>query len=219
MFEPGRLPLPVVDAKRLDRRLRAVLRPGELMRDLGGRARRLPRYFYLIDSWQTALQVPLAPRFMLWEFIGVDVREHELARTFPRLVPCAVTAMAAALETFRTVVGAPVHIAANGGYRSPAHRLSDVATPHCWATAVDVYRIGNEYLDTRETIEKYSRLALQSLPGLATRPYGHGRGEVDDHIHLELGYATLVPREAESEDGDGERGEEPGEREDRRRPG
>jgi hypothetical protein len=199
----GSLPLPIVDGLRLDRPHREALRPGGILRDADDRGRRLPRFFYEIDSWQTALATPLSPHFMLWELIYVDVREAELPRTFPRYVPCAVTLMAAALESFRAAAGTYVHVAANGGYRSPAHRLSTVATPHCWGTAVNIYRIGNDWLDTQETIERYNRIARETMSGVWARPYGVGRGSVDDQIHLDLGFVTLVPHGAASEDGDG----------------
>src|SRR5262245_30093517 len=101
----GTLPLPVVDGLRLDPPYREALQPGGILRDADGRGRRLPRFFYEIDSWQTALDTPLSPHFMLWELICVDVREAALLRTFPRYVPCAVTLMAAALEPFRAAVG------------------------------------------------------------------------------------------------------------------
>lgn len=198
----GTLPLPVVDGLRLPRPYREALQPGGILRDAGGRSRRLPRFFYEVDSWQTALETPLSPHFMLWELIYVDVREAELLRTFPRYVPCAVTLMAAALEPFRAAVGTYVHVAANGGYRSPAHRLSTEATPHCWATAANIYRIGDDWLDTPETIERYNRIARETMSGVWARPYGTGRGFVDDQIHLDLGFVTLVPHGAASEDGD-----------------
>jgi hypothetical protein len=195
------LPLPVVDGLRLARPYREALRPDGILRDADGRGRRLPRFFYEVDSWQTALAMPLSPHFMLWELIGVDVREAELLRTFPRYVPCAVTLMAAALEPFRAAVGTYVHIAANGGYRSPAHRLTTWATPHCWATAVNVYRIGDDWLDAPAAIERYNRIAAETMCGVWARPYGLGRGFVDDQIHLDLGFVTLVPHGAASEDG------------------
>jgi len=200
---PGTPPLPVVDGLRLARPYREALQPGGILRDADGRARRLPRFFYEIGSWQTALDTPLSPHFMLWELIYVDVREAELMRTFPRYVPCAVTLMAAALEPFRAAVGTYVHVAANGGYRSPAHRLSTMATPHCWATAVNVYRIGDDWLDTPETIERYNRIARETMSGVWARPAGAGRGFVDDQIHLDLGFVTQVPHGAASEDEDG----------------
>ena len=198
----GGPPLPVVDALQLDRPRREALRPGGILRDAEGRGRRLPRFFYEIDSWETARTTPLSPHFMLWELIYVDVREAELLRTFPRYVPCAVTLMAAALESFRAAVGTYVHVAANGGYRSPAHRLSTAATPHCWGTAVNIYRIGDDWLDTQETIERYNRIARETMSGVWARPYGAGQGFVDDQMHLDLGFVTLVPHGATSEDGD-----------------
>lgn len=169
------------------------------MRDAAGKLRRLPRFFYEVDSWQTAQQVQLANDFCLWEFLTVDVREAELLRTFPRYIPCAVTALAAHLQVFRDVAGTYVHIAANGGYRSPSHALSRHASLHCWGTAVNIYRVGDDYLDTQDNIERYARLARKSLPGWWVRPYGSDAGFADDHLHLDLGYLLLVPRESPSE--------------------
>jgi hypothetical protein len=94
-----------------------------------------------------------------------------------------------------------VRISANGGYRSPAHRLSPDANPHCWAAAADIYKIGDLYLQDREIIERFNKLAVERIWSLSARPYGHIAGTVDDHIHLDLGYLTLVPREAGSEEG------------------
>jgi hypothetical protein len=203
------LPLPVVDGLRLAGPYREALRPDGILRDAEGRGRRLPRFFYEIDSWQTALATPLSPHFMLWELIGVDVREAEPLCGFPRYVPCAVTLMAAALEPFRAAVGTYVHVAANGGYRSPAHRLTAVATPHCWATAVNIYRIGDDWLDSQAAIERYNRIAGETIGGVWARPYGDGPGFVNDQIHLDLGFVTLVPHGAPSEDGDGPVSEPP----------
>jgi hypothetical protein len=193
-------PLKVVDGLELGERYRRALRPAETMRDRQGRVRRLPRFFYEIDSRQTAQETRLAPHFSLWEFISVDVRESEALRGFPKFIPCAVALMAAQLELLRMEVGTFVHIAANGGYRSPAHALSRHASPHNWATAINIYRIGDDYLDEQEKIERYSRLSARILPGIWARPYGHNVGYADDHVHLDLGYVTLVPRDAAGED-------------------
>ena len=199
MSDRGVLPLPVMDGLALDRHHRAVLRPDELLEDLDGRARRLPRFFYEVDSWQTAQQVQVAPDFSLWEFLTVDVREADPLRTFPRYVPCAVTALAAHLQIFRDAVGTFVHISANGGYRSPSHRLTTYASTHCWGTAANIYKVGDDYLDSQEKIERYAKIAQKSLPGWWARPYGSEKGFADDHLHLDLGYLLLVPREAPSE--------------------
>ena len=199
MSDRGVLPLPVVDAVDLNRAHRAVLRPDELLTDTEGKDRRLPRFFYEVDSWQTAQQVMLSEHFSLWEFLTVDVRESELQRTFPRYIPCAVTALAAHLQVFREAVGTFVHIAANGGYRSPSHALSTHASTHCWGTAVNIYRVGDDFLDTQDKIERYARIARKSLPGWWVRPYGSEKGYADDHLHIDLGYLLLVPREAPSE--------------------
>jgi hypothetical protein len=202
--DTGALPLPVVDGLALDERHRRVLLPDQTLRDRKGRLRRLPRFFYEVDSWQTAQNVQLTEHFSLWEFLTVDVRETEPLRTFPRYVPCAVTALAAHMELLREAVGTFIHIAANGGYRSPKHALTGGASTHCWGTAVNIYRIGDDYLDTLERIERYARLAEKRIPGGWIRPYGHEKGCADDHLHVDLGYMLVVPHEAPSEQACGE---------------
>jgi hypothetical protein len=199
MSDRGVLPLPVVDGLELSPAQRRVLRPDECLVERNGRSRRLPRFFYEVDSWQTAQQVQLSENFALWEFLTVDVREAEAQRTFPRYIPCVVTALAAHLQVFRDAVGALVHISANGGYRSPVHKLTTHASTHCWGTAVNIYRIGDDYLDSEDRIERYARVADKSLPGWWTRPYGSEKGFADDHLHIDLGYMLLVPREAPSD--------------------
>lgn len=201
MTDNGVLPLPVVDGLQLDEKHRRVLCPDGVLADQAGRTRRLPRFFYEVDSWQTAQGIQLTENFSLWEFLTVDVREEEPLRTFPRYVPCAVTVLAASLEVFREAVGTFVHIAANGGYRSPKHALTNAASTHCWGTAVNIYRIGDDYLDAQERIERYARVAEKKIPGCWIRPYGSEKGFADDHLHLDLGYILLVPREAPSENG------------------
>lgn len=193
------LPLPVVDGLELDERHQRALCPDQIIRDRRGRLRRLPRFFYEVDSWQTAQSVDLTEHFALWEFLTVDVREAEPLRTFPRYVPCAVTALAVHLELLREATGTFIHIAANGGYRSPGHGLTDGASAHCWGTAANIYRIGDDYLDTQEKIERYARMAEKRIPGVWTRPYGHEKGFADDHLHLDVGYMLLVPHGAPSE--------------------
>jgi hypothetical protein len=203
MIRQPSIPLRLVDARSLKEPYRKALRPGEMMRDREGRGRRLPRYFYEIPSWETALETQLTPHFGLWELIDVDVRETDAMRTFPRYVPCAIALLATHLEVFREEVGTVVRIAANGGYRSPGHRLSRVATPHCWGTAANIYRIGDDLMDERERIEKYNELARKLLPGVWARPFGAGEGLAYDHVHLDLGFATVVPHDAPGEE-DGE---------------
>ena len=40
----------------------------------------------------------------------------------------------------------------------------------------------------------------QLLPHVWIRPYGHTAGFADDHLHLDLGYALVVPRDAAGEE-------------------
>lgn len=197
----GSLPLPVVDALELDEARRAALRPGEVLRDRDGHARRLPRFFYEVASWEEARVTPLAEHFTLHELMVVDVREAAELRAFPRYVPCAVTLLGAHLELLRQAAGTLVWIAANGGYRSPSHALVDHASPHCWGTAANVYRIGDDWLDSREKIERWSEVAARVVPASWVRPWGHERGFADDHLHLDLGWVRLTPRDRDEEEG------------------
>jgi hypothetical protein len=196
VVEPRPFPLQVVDGLRLEKALRDVLMPGRCVLDDAGRECRLPRYFYEIPTWSSAMELQLSPSFALWEFIQTDVREAAPLRAFPRYVPCAITMLALCLERFREAAGTFVHIAANGGYRSPRHALSGNATPHSWGMAVNIYRIGDVYLDNREAIERYAAIARQELPGAWTRPFGSRRGETDDHLHLDFGFVISTPRTA-----------------------
>lgn len=188
--------LKVVDAFDLDDELRAVLKPGEMMRDAEGRRHRLPRYFYEIPSREVALGTRLSPHFGLNEFILTDLKEAARLQEWPRYIPCAVRILAFYLEQFRHAVGASVHIDVNGGYRSPAHKLSQNATVHMWGTAADIYRIGSTIVRTQELVEKYNEVAEDVSGELNVLPYGHVTGKnADDHVHLDLGYITLIPRE------------------------
>ena len=186
----------VVDAFDLDDELRSLLKPGEMLRDEQGRRHRLPRYFYEVPSHQAAVAIRLTPHFGLNEFILVDLREAPRLQQFPRYIPCAVRVLAFYLEQFRTAGGASVHVAVNGGYRSPVHKISMHATPHMWGTAADIYRIGTTIVKTKEAIDKYNELAEQLSDDVIVYPYGHITGNtVDDHLHVDLGYITVVPRE------------------------
>ena len=138
---------PIVDGCRLSAELQSLLRPSERRQDGRGHWHELPRFFYQIDSWEEARQAKLTPHFTLSELLAVDCREAgPLLRGFPHYAPCAVGVLARYLEEFRTRVGAPVFVSVNGGYRSPAHRYSSAAGPHQWATAADIYRIGDHWL-------------------------------------------------------------------------
>jgi hypothetical protein len=189
----GALPLRVVDGCRLDEPARSALAPAATLTDRTGTARRLPRWFLEIDSWDQALNVSLAPDFRVWEMITTDVREAAALRGFLRYVPCAITLLAAHLHVLRDAVGTYVHIAANGGYRSAGHELSTHASRHCWGTAANIYRIGNDWLDNRARIEHYAAVVRTALPHVWLRPYGHAAGEADDHLHIDLGYVAVEP--------------------------
>ena len=136
----------------------------------------------------------LSPSFAL----GVHSnRRAQRRRSEPsRYVPCAITMTALCLERFRDAAGSFVHIAANGGYRSPCHSLNGNATPHSWGTAVNIYRVGDVFLDDRESIERFAALARATLPAAWTRPFGEDRGETDDHLHIDFGFVLSMPRGA-----------------------
>jgi hypothetical protein len=164
-----------------------------------GQARILPRYFYEVVSWEQAKSTFLAPHFAVSEFIHTDVREAPPLRVFPRYIPCATTLLAAALELFRHAVGTYVAIGANGGYCSPRHSRMSGASPHCWGTAANIYRVGDTHLDSQDLIAKFARIAHEVLPSVWTRPLGPALAKTDDHLHLDLGYVVSVPREAAGE--------------------
>lgn len=185
--------LKIVDAYDLDDELRAALRPGEMLRDQQGRRHRLPRYFYEVSSHEDAAEIHLTPHFGLNELTLVDIREHPRLVEWPRYVPCAIRHLALYLERFRDAVGATVHVSVNGGYRSPGHELSHFASHHMWGTAADIYRIGSTILRDQETIEKYNAIARSVADSFQALPFGHGDGQVDDHIHLDIGFLIAIP--------------------------
>ena len=188
--------LKVVDAFDLDDELRSILRPGEMVRDGQGRRHRLPRYFYEVADHDSALRTRLTQNFGLNEFILVDLKEAPRLQQYPRYVPCAVRVLAFYLQQFRAAAGGTVHIAVNGGYRSPAHKLSTDATPHMWGTAADVYKVGGNILRTKELIEKFNVIAEDLSDDVNVLPYGPATGRnADDHVHIDLGYISLIPRE------------------------
>lgn len=213
--------LKVVDALDLPDAYREALRPDEMLTDSEGRAFRLPRYFLEVGSWQMAKETMLAPDFGLYEFINTDLHEARVLRSFPRYVPLAILHLAAHLSVLRKHVGTFVHIAANGGYRSPSHELSSPASTnlssnrsssvssntspnrspntasymstHCWGTAANIYRIGDDYLDDEETVRRYAEIVMGILPGAWIRPYGVEVGSTIDHLHVDLGRYALAP--------------------------
>src|SRR2546429_8865532 len=185
-----------IDAFNLPAEYRALLRPAEAETDFRGNVHRLPRFFYEIGSWEEAHEIRLAPHFTLAELMLVDCREARLLlSTFPHYVPCAIVLLARFLEDFRREVDAPVFVSANGGYRSPAHQIGGAKSIHAWGTAANVYRVGDSFLDEVKSIEKYGAVAASLSPAVFVRPFGPHRGQTDDHLHIDLGFASLTPRE------------------------
>jgi hypothetical protein len=181
-----------VDALQLDDAHRAILKASESVQFANGIVHHLPRFFFEVPSWQAARELRIAPHFTLAELMMVDCRESPLQlRQFPHYVPCAVLLLARALELFRREVNAPVFVSANGGYRSPSHQLSAPQSMHQWATAADIYRVGDTYLDDEKSIERYARVAASLGDDVFVRPYVEG----DDHLHVDIGFATATPRE------------------------
>jgi hypothetical protein len=185
-----------IDGLRLVEEYRALLRPGESEAGATGIVHRLPRFFYEIGSWEKAQEVRLAPHFTLAELMLVDCREARLLLSqFPHYVPCAILLLARFLEDFRREVDAPVFISANGGYRSPAHQIGGAKSIHAWGTAANIYRIGDTFLCEARSIEKYRTFAASLSPAVFVRPFGSERGQTNDHLHIDLGFASLTPRE------------------------
>ena len=73
------------------------------------------------------------------------------------------------------------------------------ASPHCWGTAANIYRIGDTLLDTPDAIRRYATLVHDVIPTAWTRPLGDERMLTDDHLHVDLGYVVSIPREAPGE--------------------
>ena len=188
--------LRAIDGLNLPEEYRALLRPGETETDFQGNVHHLPRFFYEIGSWEEAHEIRLAPHFTLAELMLVDCREARLLLSqFPHYVPCAIVLLARLLEDFRREVDAPVFISANGGYRSPAHQIGGAKSLHAWGTAANIYRIGNTLLHDAKSIERYGAVAESLSPVVFVRPFGPDRGQTDDHLHIDLGFASLTPGE------------------------
>ncbi len=185
-----------IDGLRLAEEYRALLRPGESEAGANGTVHCLPRFFYEIGSWEEAHEIRLAPHFTLAELMLVDCREARLLLSqFPHYVPCAILLLARFLEDFRREVDAPVFVSANGGYRSPAHQIGGAKSIHAWGTAANIYRIGDTFLCDTKSIEKYRTIAASLSPAVFVRPFGREKGQTSDHLHIDLGYARLTPRE------------------------
>src|SRR6266516_7037513 len=188
--------LRVINGVNLPEEYRVLLRPGEAETDSHGNIHHLPRFFYEITSWQEAHEIRLARHFRLSELMLVDCREARLLLgQFPHYVPCAIALLATSLEDFRREVDAPVFISANGGYRSPAHHIGGAKSIHAWGTAAKIYRIGDPFLSDAKSIQKYGAIAASLSPAVFVRPFGPQRGQTDDHLHIDLGFASLTPRE------------------------
>ena len=184
--------LEVIDGLTLSEEHRALLQADEMVEDEQGKTHRLPRFFYAVPSWAKAHETRLSPHFRLSELMTVDCREADLLlRTFPHYVPCTVALLARYLEDLRREADAVVFVSANGGYRSPAHRRNKAPGPHCWATAADIYRVSDTYLNEEKSIAKYADIARSLGPQLLVRPYSEG----DDHLHIDLGFITVTPRD------------------------
>ena len=185
-----------IDGLRLAEEYRALLRPGEIEAGADGTVHRLPRFFFEIGSWEEAHNIRLAPHFTLAELMLVDCREARLLLSqFPHYVPCAVLLLARFLEDFRREVDAPVFISANGGYRSPAHQIGGAKSIHAWGTAANVYRVGDAFLSDAKSIGKYRAVAASLSPAAFVRPFGREEGQTNDHLHIDLGFVSLIPRE------------------------
>ena len=181
--------LKVVDAFDLDAEVRSLLRPHEMAEDKQGRQHRLPRYFYEVPSHEAAREIRLTHHFGLNEFLLVDLKESQRLREYPRYVPCAVRPLAFYLERLRDAVAAPLHIAVNGGYRSPSHKLSIGATPHMWGTAVDLYKVGSVVLRDQNAIDTYNRVAEELSDDWWVMPFGHEIGKFANYFRIENRFA------------------------------
>ncbi len=187
------LPLTIVDGLELPTEYRAILRPDEPVNDVSGVTYRLPRFFYRVESLDVERNTKLAEHFYIFEFLKTDFREVELLSQYPKYLPITVCYTAAILELFRHSIGKVINVASNGGYRSPFHKSNTYMSTHCWGTAVNIYKIGNDILDNKEMIKKYADIFKKTVPGAWVRPYGTELGTCYDQLHIDLGYTTVNP--------------------------
>ena len=189
-----------VDGLQLSEHYREVLKPDVAVRFADGATHHLPRFFFEVPTWKAAHEWRIASHFKLAELMMVDCREAPLQlRSFPHYEPCAILLLARVLELFRSEASAPVFISANGGYRSPAHQLTYAESMHQWATAADIYRVGDTFLDDEKSVDRYARIAAAIGDDVFVRPYAEG----DDHLHLDIGFASLTPRELSEQAAEG----------------
>lgn len=192
MNEIQNIPFEIVDGLELPPIYREALKPGESCSDQTGNSFTLPRFFFKIESYDMARSTMLSEHFHCSEFLLTDFREAPILQEYPKYLPVATTMLASCLELFRKKVGTVVNISANGGYRSPSHQSNGPASPHCWGTAADIYKIGNTLLNNKITIEKYSSIIKKILPGVWIRPYGEESAFSFDQLHIDLGYFNTV---------------------------
>ena len=108
-------------------------------------------------------------------------------RQSPRYIPCAVACWLLPRAAARGV-GAQVHVAVNGGYRSPSHKLAVGASPTCGprrptsTRSLDRAPGAGHHRDLHRVAEEISD-DLWIMPTATS-------WAADDHIHLELGYLT-----------------------------
>ena len=194
-------PLPIVDGLELDAPVRSLLMPGVPVRDSHARLRRLPRFFYAVESWNVALETQADAAF---RDVGVHGRRSVRAgaaapvsratcrapsRRSPRISRCCASRSA------RRFTSPPT---ADIDRRRTASRSP--GSPHCWGTAANIYRIGDRVSRRARRDRKVRGARDRSAAGAARAAVRAGPGCVDDHVHLDLGYVTAVPADAAGEE-------------------
>src|ERR1043166_4604795 len=81
-------------------------------------------------------------------------------------------------------------------YRLPAKRIGGAKSIHAWGTAANIYRVGDTFLSDAKSIGKYCAVAASLSPAVLVRSFGRDKGQTSDHLHIDLGYAGLTPRES-----------------------
>ncbi len=193
--------------------MRSLLRPGEMVRDAAGTAAS-PSALLLRSSLATRRRrrSSLTPHFASTSSSSSTSRRRSRLQDYPRYVPCAVRILAFYLERFREAFGASLHIAVNGGYRSPAHKLyAPASLAHVGNRRPTSTAIGTSILNDQESDRAATgKRPRRSADELNVLPYGHDVGKADDHLHFDLGYHDLrSARDQRGPDGDAA-GEVPG---------
>jgi hypothetical protein len=137
-----------------------------------------------------------APHFTLAELMLVDCREARvLLKPVSRITcPCAILLLARFLEDFRREVDTPVFISATAG--TARRRIKLAARKAFMRGARRQISTGSAtlFFPMQSPLESMAR-SRHHLVRLFLFDFGHEKGQTSDHLHIDLGFVSLTPRE------------------------